>query len=96
MFLTLIGPCTHTSYSPDVMEQNLLTGGNCYEILALCFSDTLVEQGHVLLHNFVRLLPILYGDEQERTFNSHAFLYLSDQILDNGSLLLMSDFVLSH
>ena len=51
-----------------------------------------VEKSQVLLDNFVRLLPNLYG-QQECTFNSHSLLHFPFQVLDHGSLSFISAFV---
>ena len=55
-------------------------------------SKVCVEKSQVLLDNFVRLLPNLYG-QQECTFNSHYLLHFPSQVLDNGSLSFTSAFV---
>ena len=55
-------------------------------------SKTCVEKAQVLLDNFVRLLPSLYGIE-ECTYNSHALFHFPSQVLDHGSLALTSAFV---
>ena len=55
-------------------------------------SKVCVEKSQVLLDNFVRLLPNLYG-QQECTFNSHSLLHFPFQVLDHGSLSFISAFV---
>ena len=55
-------------------------------------SSESVKAAQVLLDNFVRLLPILYS-RKESTYNSHALLHFSSQVLDNGSLSFTSAFV---
>ena len=55
-------------------------------------SKVCVETSQVLLDNFVRLLPNLYG-QQECTFNSHSLLHFPSQVLDHGSLSFTSAFV---
>ena len=55
-------------------------------------SKACVHTSQVLLDNFVRLLPSLYGP-QECTYNSHAILHFPSQVLDHGSLSFTSTFV---
>ena len=55
-------------------------------------SKECVQTAQVLLDNFVRLLPSLYGP-QECTYNSHALLHFPSQVLDHGSLSFTSAFV---
>ena len=50
-----------------------------------------VEKAQVLLDNFVRLLPGLYGVE-ECTYNSHALLHFPSQVLEHGPLSFTSAF----
>ena len=53
------------------------------------FFSQRLEKSQVLLDNFVRLLPNLYG-QQECTFNSHSLLHFPSQVLDHGSLSFTS------
>ena len=55
-------------------------------------SNQFVETSQILLDNFVRLLPHLYGG-RDSTYNSHALLHLPGQIIDNGPLAFTSAFV---
>ena len=69
----------------------LLTTALC-KLHSVPLSKVCVEKSQVLLDNFVRLLPNLYG-QQECTFNSHYLLHFPSQVLDNGSLSFTSAFV---
>ena len=62
----------------------LLTTALC-KLHSVPLSKVCVEKSQVLLDNFVRLLPNLYG-QQECTFNSHYLVHFPSQVLDNGSL----------
>ena len=69
----------------------LLTTALC-KLHSVPLSKVSVEKSQVLLDNFVRLLPNLYG-QQECTFNSHSLLHFPSQVLDHGSLSFTSAFV---
>ena len=69
----------------------LLTTALC-KLHSVPLSKVCVEKSQVLLDNFVRLLPNLYG-QQECTFNSHSLLHFPFQVLDHGSLSFISAFV---
>ena len=69
----------------------LLTTALC-KLHSVPLSKVCVEKSQVLLDNFVRLLPNLYG-QQECTFNSHSLVHFPSQVLDHGSLSFTSAFV---
>ena len=98
LFVLFIGlPCLRQAVLSDVFPAEtfyhfalLVTALRFLHSMSV--SNHSVETSQILLDNFVRLLPHLYGG-RDSTYNSHALLHLPGQIIDNGPLAFTSAFV---